>query len=129
VSSHFLTGCIPFWVHDYYSPSAGEGIVKKSTCYESSGPPDTIEFKPNGVTVKVINGDIIVTKNGKDTKITSWGYNSEPVRSPDENKIAYLSKSKESIENENSIVRYGCCNRCGCKLADRRKFKKLGETG
>lgn len=58
MSMILMTGCMPFWVHDYYSPSAEEGIVKKSTCYESSGPPDTIEFKRDGVTIKVIASEL-----------------------------------------------------------------------
>lgn len=54
VSSVLITGCMPFLVHDYYSPDASEGTIKKSTCYETSGPPDTIEFKRYDVTINVI---------------------------------------------------------------------------
>ena len=52
------------------------------------------------INVRVVGGDLVVTKDGRDTKITSWGYNSSPLISPDETKIAYLSKSKESLVNE-----------------------------
>jgi len=62
-------------------------------------PTPTVDTK-NGVTIKIVDGDIVITQNGMDTKITSWGYNSDPVLSPDGSKIAYISKSKESIENE-----------------------------
>jgi hypothetical protein len=58
------------------------------------------------ISVKVENGDIVVVKNDKESKITSWGYNSSPVLSPDKTKIAYLSKSKESLENEKVDVGY-----------------------
>jgi hypothetical protein len=53
VCSVLITGCLPYLVHDYYGPNAADGIVKKSTCGESSGPPDTIEFKRHNVIIKV----------------------------------------------------------------------------
>jgi hypothetical protein len=49
---------MPFWVHDYYSPSSNEGIIKKQTCYETSGPPDTIEFKRSDVIFKISVSEI-----------------------------------------------------------------------
>ena len=48
-----ITGYMPIWVHNYYSPSAEEGIVKKSLCGESSGPKDTIELTRNDVIIEV----------------------------------------------------------------------------
>lgn len=56
--------------------------------------------------VKIIDGDIYVIKDGKETKITSWGYNFDPVLSPDSTKIAYLSKTKESIQSEKTDKGY-----------------------
>ncbi len=56
--------------------------------------------------VKIIDGDIYVIKDGKEIKITSWGYNYDPVLSPDNTKIAYLSKTKESIQNEKTKQGY-----------------------
>lgn len=50
--------------------------------------------------VKIVDGDIVVVRNGKETKITDWGYNSSPILSPDKSRVAYVSKSAESIENE-----------------------------
>lgn len=52
------------------------------------------------ISVKIIEGDVVVSKGGQDTKITSWGYNSEPVLSPDESKVAYVSETEESKESE-----------------------------
>lgn len=52
------------------------------------------------INVKVVNGDIVIVNNDKESKITSWGYNSNPLLSPDSKRVAYLSKSKESLENE-----------------------------
>ncbi len=56
--------------------------------------------------VNVVDGDIVIVKNGKETKITDWGYNSSPILSPDKSKVAYISKSAESIENEKSDQGY-----------------------
>lgn len=60
----------------------------------------------SNINVKVANGDIVVVNQGKETKITSWGYNSNPILSPDRTKITYLSKSKESIQNEKTDQGY-----------------------
>ena len=45
--------CMPVWMHHYYSPSAEDGVIKKSTCGESVGPKDTIEFIRNDVIIRV----------------------------------------------------------------------------
>ena len=53
-----LTGCFPLWIHDYYKPNAADGIVKKSACHGSSGPPDTVEYKENDVVVDVKSSEV-----------------------------------------------------------------------
>lgn len=65
----------------------------------------TIKFKPSPIfgadnTMKIVNGDIVTVKNGKEVKITNWGYNFSPALSPDKSKIAYLSETKESLESQ-----------------------------
>ncbi len=52
------------------------------------------------VSVAVEAGDIVVTQDGLNKKITDWGYNSAPVLSPDKSKIAYLSKTEETLKNQ-----------------------------
>lgn len=53
--------------------------------------------------VKVEAGDLVVTKNNENKKITAWGYNSSPTLSPDKSKIAYISKSEETFENKKKL--------------------------
>ncbi len=64
------------------------------------------QFNPNlkneNPSVEAVNGDIVVNSSGEKTQITNWGYNSDPVLSPDGKKIAYLSKTEETIEDENN---------------------------
>lgn len=62
--------------------------------------------KTNEVFVKIIDGDLVVSDNNGDKKITDWGYNSKPLFSPDKSKIAYLSKTEESLSNEKNHVPY-----------------------
>ena len=56
--------------------------------------------------VKVVDGDIVIVRNGKETTITEWGYNSSPILSPDKSRVAYVSKSAEAIENEKNDQGY-----------------------
>lgn len=72
----------------------------------SPQPSFTSTTKTAEISATIINGDIVVTKQGQQTKITSWGYNSDPVLSPDNTKVAYISKSKESLENEKVDIGY-----------------------
>lgn len=51
------------------------------------------------VEAKEINGDIVIVKDGKETKITSWGHNFDPVLSPDQTKVAYTSLTEQSLKN------------------------------
>lgn len=73
--------------------------VPSTTKPENATIPTHYEIKSD-VSVRVVSGDIVATKNGKDSKITSWGYNSGPVLTPDGSKVAYISKTKESLVNE-----------------------------
>lgn len=58
------------------------------------------------VNVKAEAGDIVVSKNGQNEKITDWGHNSSPTLSPDKTKVAYTSKTEQSIENAKSLEGY-----------------------
>lgn len=55
-------------------------------------------------TVGIDEGDVVVIKNGEKKKITDWGYNQEPLLSPDQSKVAYLSWSEESVEAKDDTV-------------------------
>lgn len=46
-------GCMPYVVHDFYSPSAADGVIRKSQCYGASGPPSVVELKRDDVIIKV----------------------------------------------------------------------------
>jgi hypothetical protein len=47
-----IMGCIPYSMHDYYSPNASDGVLRKSHCYGASGPPSVIELKRDDVIIK-----------------------------------------------------------------------------
>lgn len=53
-------------------------------------------------------GDIEVIKGEVKKAITNWGYNSYPILSPDQTKVAYISETKESLTarnyNDNSVA-------------------------
>ncbi len=49
------------------------------------------------LTVDVVGGNIVVNKNDTRTPLTSDGQSSNPTLSPDKSKVAYITKSKETI--------------------------------
>jgi hypothetical protein len=70
-----MTGCMPVWVHNYYSPNSEGGTVTKSTCRKSIGPPNRFEIVKDGVFIGIeayngvlINVDIEVP-SGKTVRI------------------------------------------------------------
>jgi len=72
-----MAGCMPVWVHNYYSPNADGGTVTKSTCRKSIGPPNRSEILKEGVIIGVqahdgvlIDVDIEVP-SGKTVKLTN----------------------------------------------------------
>ncbi|NJD91373.1 MAG: hypothetical protein FIA91_07655 [Geobacter sp.] len=74
----FMTGCMPMWIHNYYSPNADGGTVTKSVCRKAYGPPDRFEIVKDGVIIGIVFGvddsalidmDIAVP-SGKTVKIT-----------------------------------------------------------
>lgn len=74
--------------------------IQKSNHQEIVIKTGALENPDSDISVKVEAGDIVVTRNGQDKKITNWGYNSSPVLSPDKSKIAYLSKTEETLKNQ-----------------------------
>lgn len=48
-----VNGCMPMWVHNYYSPSAEGGTVTKSTCRKSIGPPNRFEIIKDDVIIGI----------------------------------------------------------------------------
>lgn len=92
---------IEFTLYDYKDTNTYITDINGTTPYEK-----TTTGAKSAVSVIVVNGDIVVTKDGKQTKITSWGYNEKPLLSPDNTKIAYLSKTKESLVNEKTDTGY-----------------------
>ncbi len=61
---------------------------------------NSINVIPAGIIVFIDQGDVVVKKDGLTNKITNWGYNSDPVLSPDKTKIAFISKSEETLNAE-----------------------------
>lgn len=50
----FISGCVPLWVEDYYSPAAIGGTLKQSECAgENYGPLNMIEFIKNNVKIQL----------------------------------------------------------------------------
>lgn len=70
----------------------------------------TLHFqKPTPTTtpqVQIVNGDIVVMQNGKEVKVTQWGYNSDATLSPDKSKIAYISTTKETLDFQKTMKGY-----------------------
>ena len=62
------------------------------------------ESKPDdSISVKIEGGDVVVTNQGESKKVTDWGYNYSPTLSPDKSKIAYTSKTEETITNKKKL--------------------------
>lgn len=66
-------------------------------------------FKPPSTTsdeLTIVNGDVVVTRNGQSKTLTHWGYNSDPIFSSDKKRIAYISDSAETLELEKNRTGY-----------------------
>lgn len=72
----------------------------KPGAVESEQKAETGQKSNTNISVRAEAGDIVVTRDDQDRIITDWGYNSSPVLSPDKSKIAYLSKTEETLKNQ-----------------------------
>lgn len=53
-----LSGCMPIWVWNYYSPDSSDGTITKSSCQRSVGPPDRLQIIRNEVIIGVRVNDV-----------------------------------------------------------------------
>lgn len=75
-------------------------LLRTSPFPSSELDPFVEQTSDENMSVKIVKGDIVLVRNGVEKQITLWGYNSDPVLSPDKKRIAFVSRSAQSVEQE-----------------------------